>query len=572
MDVKPTQAAMILAFFLSFFLAIFYCYDQQLKYHGVSALEVHDQQLYALLGHQLFRYDKNGFVDKTDLQALGIKDVIGGISFYPNGDLLIRAQTQSLSLSDSLKVFARQSADSTHTFEDARLLRCQLAEKTCQFAAINKPFTRVFQSHILANEEVLITDTSAHELLWFDQQGREKSFIDSDLAFPNGFVVNNNMLLLANTNRHVIEKIALSEEGFATQENWQSLALDFSTLKQSGHQFPLRIETLNHQLLLLVADANLAAGRLILITEDGDFVREFTAPEQEDFVALAVFNGHVIVSDFFMNKLYHFSDDGEFLGDFKAPELQAALADNQQQMKALQGLMYALIAIVVVVFMVIFIYAIKQELRQEARLQQHRRASAASVQCIDKPHIDDDGIHWLEKDEKIKKTIKYLPLLLLALFVMSLLSLLPLLDQSDEPVTLLKGIAIPFAFIAIIMLSLIPLLKHQLHSRIGVKGQWIILEDAKANVAIEEASLTKKSPTAIIIDHVHVNLPNHPHHNVYKKQQIDKYLQPLLAQAIKVSEFSFYQYLWHKRDPLVIIVIPMILLAALLMIYLEYFS
>ena len=118
MDLKPSQVIVILGVFLIIFLGIFWTVDQQTKYQGVTLLHADERHLNIVIGHRILRYDADGYVSTVNLHDLGIQDLVGGIEFFENGDLLVRSQSKPLSFFDNIAVYLRKSVSYTMMMPD----------------------------------------------------------------------------------------------------------------------------------------------------------------------------------------------------------------------------------------------------------------------------------------------------------------------------------------------------------------------------------------------------------------------------------------------------------------------
>ena len=372
MNVKPLQGFLIIVFFGLIFSGAFYTYDQQLNQRGVSYLHHNGENLFMVLGTDLLQFDQNGFIKRFDLKELGIQEVVGDIGFFANGDLLIRAKSEPLAISDNLAVYFRQSGHNVSKFEDARLLRCDLPSKTCTALALKKTFPRTFKTLILDNDEIILTDTENHHLLWFDVEGNEKAFIKSELKFPNGLSWMNGDVLVANTNKHMINRIGISDAGFAQQATWISTKIDIDQWNETGHRWPSQVLALDENYLVLVQNNAMKNGRVLLTAVDGKMITEFSVDGNEDFIAMAVFNGQVIVADYSAARVYRFNLTGELLGEYESAELSALLAARRATMQQLEYVLTAIKGLGLAIFCLIFIYALWQEHQHKKSLENKR--------------------------------------------------------------------------------------------------------------------------------------------------------------------------------------------------------
>ena len=93
-----------------------------------------DGHLFIQIQNQLLEHDQNGiFVARHNLAELGVYDVIGGLAFFSNGDILLRRGGDDRSFIDNFRAYLRWENQRSITPDEpgAGVVRCNLRAKSC---------------------------------------------------------------------------------------------------------------------------------------------------------------------------------------------------------------------------------------------------------------------------------------------------------------------------------------------------------------------------------------------------------------------------------------------------------
>ena len=182
-------------------------------------LEDSEGHLYVQMQTFLLEFDIEGeFVARHDLTELGVERVLGGMGFFANGELLLRIGPDTRSLFDSIRAFLRlPNPSSTQPGnEGTGLHRCRLDDAVCApFGDEAIDFAATFGVFIdPATGVVYISDTSRHTLRKFSHAGAHIAEASSGLRFPNGLLMHEGRLYVADTNHHRVRIVDAGPGGF----------------------------------------------------------------------------------------------------------------------------------------------------------------------------------------------------------------------------------------------------------------------------------------------------------------------------------------------------------------------
>ena len=135
----------------------------------------HQGNLYVMVKSVILRYDSQGkYVDQRDLKIIGIETLTGGMSFFPNGDLLMVPQNFSPNILENILAVYRVTKPTPSFLASGlgRLSRCKWQDLICEsLPNIPDHFTQVLWTDIDENENIFLADISQHKVYWLDSKG-----------------------------------------------------------------------------------------------------------------------------------------------------------------------------------------------------------------------------------------------------------------------------------------------------------------------------------------------------------------------------------------------------------------
>lgn len=547
-DVKPYQAALIIAFFVCIFVSVFFLMDKRNEFKGASFLHYQDGFINILLDDTIHRYSDYGDYSQIYLPDLGIESLVGGFSFFPNGDLLIRKDASGFDLWNKILVYLRVSGKGTAKNESATLVRCDVVAKACVEVTNDVSFERSFRSHVLDNGHIIVADTSNHRLLRFDEDGALVEKAEKGFRFPNKVQVINDRLYVANTNRNAISILDLEGKiDISASDRWQHWSLKSGVAKENKHTFPTEFVKIEKGLVVLSQGISLARGSLYLMDSKGSLQGVFDMPRDTDIISIAPYRGEILASDFSSYKVYRFSQRGELLGELNSPELVAALEANKHGYHQYDQYLTYLYIVGGIVFVFLFIIAAWLEwARQKHQKQSLQQVDITQFGDYPEPGFDHPEVKWLAHHRNKLQDNKYIQWALHTLVGVSLLIVLVSVLKMDNSVVKLKlgliiiGTVFFYGFIFWFA-------KQKNQPELGVLGEWVLLLDLAGNRDVKRASEVKFLGEFLLVGDAYILLQS-GHHPIFDKSDKDKYLAPRIALAEKLSWLELWKFLWRKRD------------------------
>lgn len=346
--------------------------DLALDFRGPDHLHTDAaHNLYIQIGNQLLKHDAAGsFLKRYDLIDFGIANSYGDFAFFNNGDILIRRGINDLSLLEKVKRYRRMTNKTTLAApdEDSGLFRCNLESKKCvRFGDGSIDFNRTFHLFIdPQTENVYIADSSRHTLRLFDVNGVQIAIKGTGFLFPNQLSLIEGSLYLADTNHHRLVSLYPTTEKFAKEIDSHLILSNnpavISPELQRHHSqtWPATFTRTQDLWWVNVMNNGMRDGDIYLFDNDWRLQSLLDLPENADPMDLVQFNGHVLISDLSLNRVYQFDQVGHRLQDFTSPGLQHTIADNATQQGFYKNLSRTALAAFILLFIGILLYALKQ--------------------------------------------------------------------------------------------------------------------------------------------------------------------------------------------------------------------
>lgn len=581
MEVKPRTLVLVLLVVGVLLAGIFRFGAAERAQQGPSLLRV-DQQgdLYVVFNEKIFRLASNGVHENTyELQDLGVGELIGGMAFFRNGDLLLRTGNSVPNWYEQIliQLRVRQAERSTGVPGD-RLARCNLVTLKCiPLKGFEQTFKRTFRIDIDADDNIFIADTGREALYWLDPEGHKLAEIGSGFRLPNQLVRNGGRIVVTNTNCTELTFIPLEGGAFAPEAEWSHLKVNVPEAKHTGEIWPMDLLRAGADWLALSQGPNMMFGDVFRFSEDGRYQARFGFRKEVDPVALAMLGSDVVVADYAGLRLLRFSERGEPRGELIVPEI-ASYADEVRAARArharYQTILWALFAAALAAG---FAVAIAGEVRRRrdrppAEAAKGSQTTGRLPQHSERPAPADADIHWIGLGKSFQKQIK----LLIALTLVVGLAVLSIIASRFDEVTagLEAGFALLVLFASLLTLLLLPIgmllmfRKFVRNLPVGVVREWVVLHDLSKKVAIGHGSDVGVAPNAIVIDDVSVptggrKLP------MFDREEWARWVEPRLAHARRLNGLDMLLWSWRYQRTLTLLAIAALVLSLVALVFLR---
>ena len=569
MKLSPKRIILLLfVFFTPMFLAS-WAGGQWRQIEGLSLSKSDGKSgSYLLLDNSLLHYDGQGILLQQLLLDPFAKSHIGDFAFFSNGDVLLVPETQTLTFVDEILIFLRLSGELHKKLitKQGQLTRCRFIKQSCRsLENFSLSFSGAFSLAISDNDQIIVSDTSRHEIYLLDETGLELDKISTGLRFPNSIQLYENSLYIANTNKHQINKVAIFDKQFAKGEQWQIWPMDQPVQLEHGHTWPTDLVVDEQGIWVLAQDNNLSYGSIYQFSHQGELLKTIAAPENSDLVSIAAMGQQLIAVDYASMQVYRYTA-GELMGLLKS-EVQA---QRVKQLKNQQAPFKWLEKVAWLAFIVFFILgllvAIWFEIKAKNRQKQQAKARASCFPDREQPDIDDPAIVWLSASKQIKRQFM---LLIWGLAISSVLFVFGFVILS------INGETSHFFSIGPVLLAATPIavisfkkVKQNLSNKIGFLDGWLFIKTADKQQAIGFGQEVYYHQNVIGIDKLMVTT-NSGRKGLYNPELLEQYLAPVLVNAQKVTGWHIAKLKLEttpKRELMVMVLAIISLLGALVFV------
>ncbi len=528
----------------------------------------HQGNLYVMVKSVILRYDSQGkYVDQRDLKIIGIETLTGGMSFFPNGDLLMVPQNFSPNILENILAVYRVTKPTPSFLASGlgRLSRCKWQDLICEsLPNIPDHFTQVLWTDIDENENIFLADISQHKVYWLDSKGNVLDALEDSekIQFPNQLKRNGDFLWLANCNDNSLTKIPLLDKKFSREyQRYPALAQNLP----KADRWPTGIAIMEDDYFVLSQGNNLQHGSIYRTNDKGDIKDVFPKEFDDDLIALVTFNNEVLAADFMGLRINRYSKYGARLGVFTSPELDVVLNKVKAEQivyRKIEALCKKLFWLALVVG---FGVAYLLEKRHKTKAQQLESEIELGVVSNNyPPAVNDERIQWLRYTFLLRNFNKWVlwfwaPLILLNV---------PLLFSAGE-----ESVSRASFFLMVHGLTLLGLINsHRLtNKQLGALAPWVLLKADNNNVAVEREyevlSYSIFGRTVLMIGNQDILVKAGKGKKIFEGNLANDYVERLIGSTRSTSlsercawlfEHKFHSLMWEFLLVLLYLVILMV--------------
>ncbi len=262
----------------------------------------------------------------TDLRKFGAFDLMSNVSYFSNGDILLRQGDTGYGLRDYFSAFSfrdneleklRSKIADTNT-QEGILSRCNLQANQC--SPLERNFPKFFRSYIATESERIFITSTYKQQIFEVQEHKEPRALNINVKFPKRIrktsSEHNQDHYVVDTNNHRIvffdpssqEQLTSYQEVVPEQtpnKKWTVDAIFFS----------------NHW-WVINADFRMQDAILIRLDSEFNYVDTISLPKNTEPLDLIVINNELLVSDTKQAKILRLSPLGEIVGDIQPEALK----------------------------------------------------------------------------------------------------------------------------------------------------------------------------------------------------------------------------------------------------------
>lgn len=308
----------------------------------------------------LVEHDARGEYLRThDLEAIGVKPLIGGFAFFSNGDILLRRGPDPRSFADDIRAYRRQTnPDSIVPNEPGSgLFRCNLETSECaRFGEQGIDFKAAHGVFIdWQTDDVYISDTTRHLLRKYSASGEPLAPPVGGFSFPNQLMLHDGRLLVADTNNHAIRILDSRTSSFADRVASKSVVPD--PAKTAQQSWPSHFARVGGRWWVNNMRAGMNLGGIYVFDDDWQYSHRIELPRNADPIAILPVGDEVWVSDWNNDSVRRFSSAGEPLPVLDSAGLETILAVARQERLAYSLVSYSGAALVMMMLLGLVIRA-----------------------------------------------------------------------------------------------------------------------------------------------------------------------------------------------------------------------
>lgn len=526
-----------------------------------------DQQgnLYINVKSVILRYDANGnYLDQRDLKTIGIATFTGGISFFPNGDLLMVPKSYAPNILEKLAAQYRitKKIPSPLSSVSGRLSRCKWQDLTCEpLPNFSGEFSRALWTDIDEGENIFLANTSQHKIYWLDSKGNVLDTLENSetIQFPNQLKRNGDFLWLANCNDNSLTKIPLLAQKFSREYSRYPAQTKGLPVED---RWPTGVAIMEDDYFVLSQGNNLRHGSIYRANHKGEIQDVFLKEFDDDLIALVAFNDEVLAADYMGLHINRYSKYGARLGVFTSPELDVILSNVKSEQIAYRKIEALCKQLFWLALVVGFVVAYLLEKRHKEKAQQVESTVELGVVSRNyPPSVNDKRIQWLRYTFLLRNFNKWALWLWTPLIILNV----PLLLSAEEESVLYASF-----FLMVHGLTLLSFINsHRLtNKQLGALAPWVLLKVDDNNVAVEREqeilSYNLFGRAVLMVGNQDILVKAGKSKKIFEGDLANDYINRLMQSSRSISlserwawlfEYQFHSLMWQFLLTLLYVVI-----------------
>lgn len=551
--VHPLVAALIILGAIAAIATWMWSTGEAASIGGPSQLVVDPNgHLYVQIQNSLLEHDADGnFVRQHDLRDIGVEMLLGGLGFFSNGDLLVRRGPDARSFVDNLRAYQRKTNEDSlapHAPETG-LYRCSLATRECSVFG-SEPFDLKAAYGVYIDwqtDEVFISDTTRHLLRKYAADGSALAGPVAGFRFPNGMVIVDGRLMLADTNHHRVVALEPATDAFA--DELDSIDVVPGAAQRAGQTWPNDVARVGDDWWVNLMKTDMDYGGIYVFDDNWRFKRRVPLPEGADPIDIEPVGNDVFVSDWYNDAVWRIDPVTLKATSFESSGLATLIADSVERRRYFEMIAWLGIALFGMILAALLIKAVMTRSPDESAAEKRQRKSVE----LEFP----EELIWLEPDPKKVRRFRLFARVAIVLLLVLVLGIAYLLIFEDRPqanyslARLTAGVV--FAYLIIGWASYV-----NLHTAIGLSGRNITLRNHKGREQTFALTDVVYDGSTLVAGDMAVFL-GQPAAPLYVQQSVMEHLYPRLALARSVS-------IWNMQARLIRLLHPQGLLMLLIFV------
>ena len=498
--------------------------------------------LYVQIRNSLLEHDADGnFVREHDLRNIGVDMLLGGLGFFSNGDLLVRRGPDTRSFLDNLRAYQRKANEDSLSPDapETGLYRCQLASRECSvFGGEAIDFKAAYGVYIdRETDEVYVSDTTRHLLRKYAADGSVLAGPVSGFRFPNGMIIEDGRLMLADTNHHRVVALDPATDAFA--DELDSIDVVPGAAQRAGHTWPNDVARVGDDWWVNNMQTGMDYGGIYVFDENWRFKRRVPLPEGADPIDIEPVGDAVFVSDWYNDTVWRVDPLTFDVAPLESSGFAKFIAASEEQRRQYRMIAWLGIALFAFIIVALLVKAILTRSPDESAAQKRERTAPG----LDFP----EEMVWLSPDPKKVRRFRLFGKLVVILLIVLVLGLayLLLFDERSQAyyslAWLVAGVVAAYLFIGWVSYV-------NMHTAIGLSGRNITLRNYRGRERTFPLTDVLYDGSMIVAGDMAVFL-GQPVAPLYEQQKVMEHLYPRLALARSISVWRMQVLLVRLRHP-----------------------
>lgn len=511
--------------------------EQKLAIEGPSYFKITPTGELALrFDNIIFTLDRyKEVVSEIALADLAI-EIHGDFAFFSNGDLLVYHKTHSNSFSENLASFFRLKNTSTRPpQEQDGFYRCQIESRQCQkftdqLPAMNGAFHLAINR---VNNEVYIAHSREFTIYRLDESGKILTRSAENLKFPNEIIIEDEQLLVVNTNHHEVQFLDLES---------LSKIKAYPIKLSASIQWPAQMARTPDNWWLSIKEHDMNHGKVAIYDKDWNFQRELKLEEDSDPGDLIFFNQHVWIVDWSQPSISTFDAVGNEFELTLDPKIAKKIQANTEQIAVYSAIENKSLTGFIIILVLGIAIALLVDKEGRKKLFNPQNNNRYGLKATDSSlNLNRQGLLWLMPQKPKKVWLEQAGLLGFGVLLVGLLLQLP---EGNKPGQIAVVI---FAVFPILLTS--RLLYLLAKTKVGINGNKILIDDGFGQVAEGEAEQITFSNNMLLIKNKAISIGN-PLNAKYSHQDIEQHINPRLKGSKYTNEIKMLWLLWKVGHPI----------------------
>ena len=384
--------------------------------------------LYVQIRNSLLEHDADGnFVREHDLRNIGVDMLLGGLGFFSNGDLLVRRGPDTRSFLDNLRAYQRKANEDSLSPDapETGLYRCQLVSRECSvFGGEAIDFKAAYGVYIdRETDEVYVSDTTRHLLRKYAADGSVLAGPVSGFRFPNGMIIEDGRLMLADTNHHRVVALDPATDAFA--DELDSIDVVPGAAQRAGHTWPNDVARVGDDWWVNNMQTGMDYGGIYVFDENWRFKRRVPLPDGADPIDIEVLGDEVFVSDWYNDTVWRVDPVIFDVATLESSGFDAFIAAADAERRHYRMIAWLGVALFAFIIVALLVKAVLTRAPDETTAEKRQRTTIN----LEFP----DETVWLQPDPKKIRRFRRFGMLAVVMLAVLMLSIAYLLIFGKRP-------------------------------------------------------------------------------------------------------------------------------------------